>query len=343
MPFIEPKSSIETYWRAIILIGRNVASYKFALAKSLLEMDTDNNSLIRLDDLALPFAKNICEHLITADKQITSSSSTFLGYCRKYNTNEIDENKLKTETIRLGFVNVIDAFHNVSNSEVPRFFEDSRTENNGIILTDNFFELVGSKQSDNFKYEANARWKLWETAISMGINANLLQVKSDFDSELIYAIGNDGKRIDVTSSRDALNGYQKGKCFFCVKPILIEQGHENSCHVDHFFPHTLINHIKSYHKFQDINGIWNLVLACPDCNNGFGGKFASIPRIHFLEKLHGRNNYYTESHHPLRATIKNQTGENIKKREVFLQDFYNKAFDIIPISWEPKEYYGESN
>ena len=39
MPFIEPKSSIETYWRAIILIGRNVASYKFALAKSLLEMD----------------------------------------------------------------------------------------------------------------------------------------------------------------------------------------------------------------------------------------------------------------------------------------------------------------
>ena len=93
MPFIEPKSSIETYWRAIILIGRNVASYKFALAKSLLEMDTNNKSLIRLDDLALPFAKNICEHLITADKQITSSRSTFLGYCRKYNTNEIDENK----------------------------------------------------------------------------------------------------------------------------------------------------------------------------------------------------------------------------------------------------------
>ena len=33
-------------------------------------------------------------------------------------------------------------------------------------------------------------------------------------------------------------------------------------------------------------------------------------RIHFLEKLHGRNNSYTESHHPLRATITNQTGEN---------------------------------
>ena len=162
MPFIEPKSSIETYWRAIILFGQNQTSYKFALAKSLLEMDTDDNSLIRLDDLALPYAKNICEHLITADKQGHSKSSTYLDYCRKFNANEIDENKLKIETTRIGFVNVIDAFHNVSNSEVPRFFEDSRTENNGIILTDNFFELVGSKQSDNFKYEANARWKLWE-------------------------------------------------------------------------------------------------------------------------------------------------------------------------------------
>ena len=343
MPFIEPKSSIETYWRAIILIGRNVASYKFALAKSLLEMDTDNNSLIRLDDLALPFARNICEHLITADKQITSSSSTFLDYCRKFNANEIDENKLKTETTRLGFVNVIDAFHHVSNSEVTRFFEDSRTENNGITLTDNFYELIGSKQSDNFKYEVNARWKLWETAISMGANANLLQVKSDFDSEFIYAIDNVGKRIDVTSSRDAISGYQKGKCFYCARPILIEQGHENSCHVDHFFPHRLEKHTKIYHKFHDINGVWNLVLACKDCNNGPGGKSDSIPKIHFLEKLHTRNNRYTESHHPLMATIKNQTGKDIKKREAFLQDFYNKAFDIIPISWEPKEYYGERN
>lgn len=34
--FIDRHSSLETFWRSIILLGHNVASYKFALAKSLL-------------------------------------------------------------------------------------------------------------------------------------------------------------------------------------------------------------------------------------------------------------------------------------------------------------------
>lgn len=33
--FYEIEPSLENYWRAVILFGRNVASYKFALAKSL--------------------------------------------------------------------------------------------------------------------------------------------------------------------------------------------------------------------------------------------------------------------------------------------------------------------
>ena len=34
----ETSPSLDSYWRSIILFGRNVASYKFALAKSLLEI-----------------------------------------------------------------------------------------------------------------------------------------------------------------------------------------------------------------------------------------------------------------------------------------------------------------
>ena len=34
--FQEAEPSLESYWRSVILFGRNVASYKFALAKSLL-------------------------------------------------------------------------------------------------------------------------------------------------------------------------------------------------------------------------------------------------------------------------------------------------------------------
>ena len=36
--FQETHPSLESYWRSVILFGRNVASYKFALAKSLLEI-----------------------------------------------------------------------------------------------------------------------------------------------------------------------------------------------------------------------------------------------------------------------------------------------------------------
>jgi hypothetical protein len=39
---------------------------------------------------------------------------------------KLSEDQLKEKTIQLGFNNVIDAFHNVRKSEVPRFFEDQR-------------------------------------------------------------------------------------------------------------------------------------------------------------------------------------------------------------------------
>ncbi len=43
--FYEIEPSLENYWRAVILFGRNVASYKFALAKSLHELKVSANRL----------------------------------------------------------------------------------------------------------------------------------------------------------------------------------------------------------------------------------------------------------------------------------------------------------
>ena len=217
--FIDKNPSLETYWRAIILLGVNNASYKFALAKSLLEINTDK-TLIKLEDLSLPFAKNISEHLLTNDKQSHSPSSKFLDACRKFNNKEIDEGTLKLETMKLGFENVIDAFHNVAQEEIPRFFDDSRRNNQGITLTDNFYKLLETNQKENFKYEVNSRWELWETAISMNINPKLLEIKSDFKSKKLFVIKDKLGRIDVTSSTDALNGYQKGKCFYCFNDFM---------------------------------------------------------------------------------------------------------------------------
>ena len=326
--FISSDPTIETCWRSIILLGNNVASYKFALAKALLGIDK-KDTFISLEELALPFSESLTEHLQTAEKQITSSSSKFLDFCSQYNRGAIDKDQLIQQTVKLGFVNVIDAFHNVARSEVPyRFFEDARKGREGIVLTDEFYKLLNSRQAGNFIYEAESRWRLWETAISLNVSPNLLTVNNDTSSDTLFVLKPDSRRIDVTSSRDALNGYQKGKCFYCSRAISIEQGKENSCDVDHFLPHSL----KSY-GFSEIDGIWNLVLACKECNRGTEGKSNKVPELSYLYALNNRNNYYIESHHPLKETIKNQTGKTREEREHFLQTQYNRAIETIPIRW----------
>jgi hypothetical protein len=61
--FLERQRTLENYWRAVILFGQNVASYKFALAKSLIELSNERQDLVKLEDLAEPFSRHIIEHL----------------------------------------------------------------------------------------------------------------------------------------------------------------------------------------------------------------------------------------------------------------------------------------
>ena len=75
--FTGEQQSDERHWRSIVLFGRNVASYKFALAKSLLEIGRNGQEFITLDDLAVPFAWDLCEHLANVDRQGTFARSQF--------------------------------------------------------------------------------------------------------------------------------------------------------------------------------------------------------------------------------------------------------------------------
>ena len=52
--FEDPSLTLEDQWRAIILFGRNAASYKFALGRALLQLGKAPDELIRLDELAVP-------------------------------------------------------------------------------------------------------------------------------------------------------------------------------------------------------------------------------------------------------------------------------------------------
>ncbi len=335
--FYENDPSLQSYWRSIVLYGKNSASYKFALAKSLIDLKGQTNDLIKLEDLAASFSKHLCEHLKHNDKQSTNPSSSFLDVCRKFNSNETSMDELIQTTKKLGFNDVIDAFHIVNGKEIPkRFFIDERKENDGIRITEDFFELNELKESENLPSEVEARWRLVETAWDLNMPTNLIKVKYDNEREIFYT-DKSNRRIDVTPSKDALNGYQKGKCFFCFDYISVLSNSPNLGHVDHFFPHTLKD--KPFDGYVD--GVWNLVLACRSCNNGANGKFAKLPTNNLLARLYKRNEFFCSSHHPLNETVRNQIGVSPNDRLSKLKHYSKQALEILTHTWEPQEIRGE--
>ena len=233
----------------------------------------------------------------------------------------------------MGFVNVVDAFQNVNGDVIPNpFYEKNYVGGKKeIVITDNLLKLKEVFQYQNFEQEVEARWKLVETAWNLQINPNLLEVKYDEDKSLFFIENDFMRRYDITSVRDSLNGYQKGKCFYSFQDISILKKHPNICEVDHFFPH--INKLEHSMNNANINGVWNLVLADSDVNLN---KRTRIPERRYLERLFNRNEFYIESKHPLAETIVNQTGRNKEQRRLFLEKQYNIALSNSIHTWRPE-------
>ena len=325
--------SLESQWRAIILFGKNSATYKFAFAKSLLGLIEQEKTKISLYELAIPFANSIVEHLKKSDKQGNAGSSKFLEGCRSYINEKITKEDLYSLTEKYGFVNVVDAFQNVNGGTIPNaFYEKNYSQGKKeIVVTDNLLKIKELFQYRNLEQEVEARWNLVETAWNLQINPNLLEVKYDESKSLFFIENNLMRRIDITSVRDSLNGYQKGKCFYSYQDISINKNDINICEVDHFLPH--VNKVAHSQTGANINGVWNLVLADSSINLH---KKARIPEERFLHRLYNRNEFYIESKHPLAETIINQTGLTKESRRSFLEAQYNLALKHSIHPWKPE-------
>ena len=321
--FVARTPSDASFFRAVILFGRNVASYKFALGKTLVELALYEQEEVSLEDLAVPFSRHLTEHLRSVDTQGTSKSSRFLDTCRSFNAGEIDDGQLVEATARLGFVNVIDAFHVVGTDDVPiRFFVDERQKGGGIRLTGPLLDLVRSEQAPNLPLEIEARWRLVETSWDLNLPARSLQVTFEPETDLLVVKESATDRVNLTGVRDALNGYQKGRCFYCGDTISISGVTGAQVHVEHVVPRTLMERAKVP---WNLDGVWNLVLACPNCNLS---KSARVPGIECLAQVHRRNEYLIGSHHPLRETLIAQTGPDAASRRGFLLAAYNEAVPL---------------
>jgi len=239
----------------------------------------------------------------------------------------IDAEALQAKTTQLGFVNVIDAFHVVGSGEIPvKFFVDERaTSTKGIRLTDEILQLA-PEHGDQMLAEIEARWRLVETAWEMNLSSSLIE----YDSDTGLLFPSSIRRRSLAKARDALNGYQKGACFYCYQSIEIGESQGSEAEVDHFFPHVLMKRGMS----NNLDQIWNLVLACVSCNRGPGGKFDATPAKKYVERLQRRNEYLIESNLPIRETLMLQTGRTPVDRFNFLQENFTTATTRHPGLWE---------
>jgi len=161
----------------------------------------------------------------------------------------------------------------------------------------------------------DARWRLVETAWELNIPRQLLTVEFEPITKQIVVPGiQKRRRRNIASARAALDGYQKGHCFYCYAPIDIPSNRPNTCHVDHFFAWAAGDVVGG----APVEGVWNLVLACARCN-GLTEKSDRPPHQKYVERLHRRNEFLIASHHPLRPTLLAQTGTTAIERTATLQ------------------------
>ena len=86
-----------------------------------------------------------------------------------------------------------------------------------------------------------------------------------------------------------------------------------------------------------MDGVWNLVLTCDKCNRGSNGKFAKVPSLKYINRLHKRNEFLISSHHPLRETLMKQTGKTTEERINFLKEMDKLAINLLVQRWETEQ------
>lgn len=349
MSFSNSDNSLETNFRSIFLLGANTATYKFALAKALLDLKTKNQNFVSLDDLSPLFANHLIEHIKQGKKQIVGKgTSKLLNTLYLYSQGQIDEDLMLNITRVEGFNCVLDAFHNLPKKQkaVPFFEKALQDKKQGIMLTDELFKLLQSTDYSNFSNEIEGRWNLVESAWT---EESLIRVQYDVATQELYYLKpvsnntflNSHLRTNLTPVRKPLNGYQKGKCFYCFKFISIESNQENTCQVDHVIPMSLQY---GSHLDLQLNEVWNLVLSCQECNGWEkGGKGKNLPLKKFIIRLHHRNEYLIESNHPLKENIIALTGKTTEKRTDYLNKRFETAESIAGnwVNWSPKEIFGD--
>ena len=323
--FNTSENSVNSTLRTIILFGRNVSTYKFALASSLLKLKPKN--FITYEELRDEFLNSLLTHYKKNRNQYQAGENSLTRAFDKYILDD-NWNDLLISAEKNIYNNVFDAFHNVGGGSIKKehlLFEHLAHEKK-LVLTDNINELLEQQNNiEELTKENESRWMIVEEAWKNNLSPNFL-VYNQSTNEFISVSSTD--RINLRSAVSVLLPYQHGCCFYCRKKINAYANSEDSDFpdVDHFIAHSYFKRPELIHINPD--GIWNLVIACKECNRGIGGKFERLPDLCYQSEIINRNVLFTEEHrHSLKNSIllslNAQNQKEVQRRMYSLFDQFN--------------------
>lgn len=308
----------QDYWRALILYGKNQSTYKMALGQLLIKYANRNSAKVPMDELAEDFLGVYEERTKSGKPQIMMlGRQTFVEQeidklragvgSREKSVQIVKEKALKNM--------VLQKFHTVFNRPVPEPFYTLSDDQRHLFLQDSLLGVFADHQNGVLGDELLSRWDLLEHGFSDSKRAEQI----DVDEKLEY-VRKAESRIPLTPLIPVLNGYQRGRCFYCGEELY------SPIHVDHVIPFAAVWH----------NEIWNLVLAHEQCNES---KSDNIPPKHFVENLIARNEFVLRSDLPLKEELKKVLGSTPKLRREKVESQYSYARKKIVRVWGGNDKY----
>ncbi len=340
--FLTDHNTVQNTFRTLVLFGKNTATYKFAFCHALLKQKPQD--AIRYDDLRDGFVEEFINHYEHNPHQFNQGTTKFTQAIDAYIKSDrsiSDWTGLIDVAEQSIYNNVFDAFQNVGSGTIdtPYLLFEHDKKNKTLILTDNTNAMLENpKLVQETSLENQSRWNIVEEAWRSQLSPNLLEY-SEVDNTF-YSI-NGLVRVGLRSAVDVLLPYQKGKCFYCNRPLnrFADSQEDDFPDVDHFLPFSLLS--TEILNGANRNGVWNLVIACKSCNRGERGKFNAPPDTEFFNALLSRNLLYVEEHkHSLRNSILLSLNVTDKAEVRSKMKQMHSNFKMIR-GWKPEEYIGQ--
>ncbi len=158
--FYSSDKSVASTVRTIVLFGRNVSTYKFALASTLLNLKPKN--FITYEDLRDEFLKSLLSHYQKNPYQFQAGKNSLTKAFDQYKIDGNWNDLLKIAEKNI-YNNVFDAFHNVGGSSIKKehiLFEHLPKEKK-LVLTDNINAILEQHNLlEILKNENESRWMI---------------------------------------------------------------------------------------------------------------------------------------------------------------------------------------